>query len=142
MNKPFDPKVNKNINIINNTSISIFHEDIFLNLLTFVSCLLLFKLEFSDVIFRYFNKRFKNYFTITYSMPRKVVSKTGEEGIRNAEENVVKENIVTWTKGYKAEVLDVVGRTGMRGEATHFIVRILDGPDSGKILRRNGNRTC
>jgi small subunit ribosomal protein S28e len=70
-------------------------------------------------------------------MPRKVVSKAGEEGIRNAEENVVKENIVTWTKGYKAEVLDVVGRTGMRGEATHVIVRVLDGPDSGKILRRN-----
>jgi small subunit ribosomal protein S28e len=70
-------------------------------------------------------------------MPRKVVSKVGEEGIRNAEENVVKENIVTWTRGYKAEVLDVVGRTGMRGEATHVIVRILDGPDSGKILRRN-----
>ncbi|MCG2868002.1 MAG: 30S ribosomal protein S28e [Candidatus Nanopusillus sp.] len=70
-------------------------------------------------------------------MPRKVVSKIGEEGIRNAEENVVKENIVTWTKGYKAEVLDVVGRTGMRGEATHVIVRVLDGPDSGKILRRN-----
>ncbi|AMD30085.1 30S ribosomal protein S28 [Candidatus Nanopusillus acidilobi] len=45
--------------------------------------------------------------------------------------------MVTWTKGYKAEVLDVVGRTGMRGEATHVIVRILDGPDSGKILRRN-----
>jgi small subunit ribosomal protein S28e len=99
--------------------------------------LLLFKLEFSDVIFTYFNKRFKNYFTITYNMPRKVVSKVGEEGIRNAEENVVKENIVTWTKGYKAEVLDVVGRTGMRGEATHVIVRVLDGPDSGKILRRN-----
>jgi small subunit ribosomal protein S28e len=70
-------------------------------------------------------------------MPRKVVSKVGEEGIRNAEENIVKENIVTWTKGYKAEVLDVVGRTGMRGEATHVIVRVLDGPDSGKILRRN-----
>jgi small subunit ribosomal protein S28e len=70
-------------------------------------------------------------------MPKKVVSKIGEEGIRNAEENVVKENIVTWTKGYKAEVLDIVGRTGMRGEATHVIVRVLDGPDSGKILRRN-----
>ena len=70
-------------------------------------------------------------------MPKKVVSKIGEEGIRNAEENIVKENIVTWTKGYKAEVLDIVGRTGMRGEATHVIVRILEGPDSGKILRRN-----
>ena len=70
-------------------------------------------------------------------MPKKVVTKTSEEGIKNAEDNVIKENIVTWGKAFRAEVIDVVGRTGMRGEATHVIVRVIDGPDAGKILRRN-----
>ncbi|MGC9133350.1 MAG: 30S ribosomal protein S28e [Nanopusillaceae archaeon] len=70
-------------------------------------------------------------------MPKKVTTKTSEEGIKHAEDNVIKENIVTWGKAYRAEIVDVVGRTGMRGEATHVIVRIVDGPDAGKILRRN-----
>ncbi|RIB35362.1 MAG: 30S ribosomal protein S28 [Candidatus Nanoclepta minutus] len=42
-----------------------------------------------------------------------------------------------WSPSYRAEVLEIVGRTGMRGEATHTIVRVLDGPNAGKILRRN-----
>ena len=69
-------------------------------------------------------------------MPKKIVSKT-EEGIKQAEDNVIRENIVTWGKAFRAEVIDVVGRTGMRGEATHVIVRVIDGPNAGKILRRN-----
>ena len=69
-------------------------------------------------------------------MPKKIVSKT-EEGIKHAEDNVIRENIVTWGKAFRAEVIDVVGRTGMRGEATHVIVRVIDGPNAGKILRRN-----
>ena len=70
-------------------------------------------------------------------MPKKVIAKTSEEGIKHAEDNVIKENTVTWSKAFRAEIIDIVGRTGMRGEATHVIVRVIDGPDAGKILRRN-----
>lgn len=36
-----------------------------------------------------------------------------------------------------AQVIEVIGRVGVRGEATQIRCKILDGPDKGKIMRRN-----
>ena len=36
-----------------------------------------------------------------------------------------------------AIVEDIVGRTGFRGEITQIKCRVLDGPEKGKIMRRN-----
>ena len=42
-----------------------------------------------------------------------------------------------FTRAYSAQVEELVGRTGARGEVTQVRCKILEGPDSGKILRRN-----
>ncbi len=39
--------------------------------------------------------------------------------------------------GYPAEVIEVIGKTGMHGEAMQIQCRILDGRDKGRIITRN-----
>ena len=70
-------------------------------------------------------------------MPKKVVDKSSEEGMRQSDQNVVKGNTVVWSVAYPAEVIEILGRTGARGEATHALVKVLEGPAAGRVLRRN-----
>ncbi len=44
---------------------------------------------------------------------------------------------VVFDEAVPAKVEEIVGRTGMRGEATQVRVRILGGRDENKIIRRN-----
>jgi small subunit ribosomal protein S28e len=44
---------------------------------------------------------------------------------------------VRFTIATPARVEEVIGRTGMRGEAIQVRVRVLDGRDKDKIMRRN-----
>jgi len=45
--------------------------------------------------------------------------------------------VVSFTRAVPARVEEVIGRTGTRGEAVQVRVKILDGRDKSKIIRRN-----
>lgn len=44
---------------------------------------------------------------------------------------------VVFTRAVPSKVEEIIGRTGTRGEAIQVRVRILDGRDKDKVLRRN-----
>ncbi|MEM4256881.1 MAG: 30S ribosomal protein S28e [Candidatus Diapherotrites archaeon] len=40
-------------------------------------------------------------------------------------------------KGTPAEVVEILGRTGVYGEIIQVLCRILEGPEQGRVKRRN-----
>ena len=46
-------------------------------------------------------------------------------------------NALSFTNAVPASVEEIIGRTGMQGDAMQVRVKVLEGRDSNKIIRRN-----
>ena len=66
---------------------------------------------------------------------KKLGKEEKKEGAPPAEEKAVAG--VRFTYAVPGKVEEIIGRTGTRGEAVQVRVRILDGRDKDKVIRRN-----
>ena len=67
---------------------------------------------------------------------KKPEEKPGKKRRKEEQKEVVK-GAVSFTPAIPARVEEIIGRTGTRGEAVQVRVRILDGRDKDKVIRRN-----
>jgi small subunit ribosomal protein S28e len=56
---------------------------------------------------------------------------------KKGKEEVAAKGTVSFTKAFKANVEEIMGRTGSRGEAIQVRCKVLEGRDQNKVLRRN-----
>ena len=68
-------------------------------------------------------------------MPEK--KKLFKKGRGKGKEEEIKKGSVHFSRAFSASVEEVIGRTGVRGEATQVRCKILEGRDENKIIRRN-----
>lgn len=56
---------------------------------------------------------------------------------KNTKDDSKKGGGISFSEAVQAVVEEILGRTGSRGEATQVRCKILEGRDSGKVIRRN-----
>jgi small subunit ribosomal protein S28e len=61
----------------------------------------------------------------------------GKPGEKPQEAEEKTKGAVVYTKAFVSSVEEIIGRTGSRGEAIQVRCKVLEGRDSGKVLRRN-----
>ncbi|MEM4637506.1 MAG: 30S ribosomal protein S28e [Candidatus Woesearchaeota archaeon] len=59
------------------------------------------------------------------------------KGLENVQIPTEIKGAVNFTQAVPAKVEEIIGRTGTRGEATQVRVKILEGRDKNKTMRRN-----
>ena len=69
--------------------------------------------------------------------PAAAIPQKGKPPEKREEQQQPVAKSVSFTGATPARVEEVIGRTGMRGEAVQVRVKILEGRDANKVIRRN-----
>lgn len=68
---------------------------------------------------------------------KKIIAKKQPEAPLNASGQQVKESTLSDLPGFPGEVVEVIGKTGVFGEVYQVMVKVMDGRDKGRVIRRN-----
>ena len=60
-----------------------------------------------------------------------------EKSQKGKDKKDTSKNSVAFTQAVPASVEEIIGRTGMQGDALQVRVKVLEGRDTNKIIRRN-----
>ncbi len=69
--------------------------------------------------------------------PAQQENKDDKKDVKPEEKKIVPSQPVYDNEGYRAEVMEIIGRTGVFGEVKQIMAKVLDGRDAGNVIRRN-----
>ncbi len=68
---------------------------------------------------------------------KKIMSKTEKEEEQKASETKSAPSAPSTFEGYPAQVVELLGRSGVFGEVIQVMCKVMSGRDQGRVIRRN-----
>ena len=68
---------------------------------------------------------------------KKIIKKKEPEPSAQHQTDTKRSFTPTFHQGFRAQVVEIVQRTGVFGEVKQIMCKVLDGRDSGRVIRRN-----